>query len=262
MKRWTIALIGILAMTGMAQAVIIDHFDYLGPTSSYTSTVPAHQPQLNRAAVGWSGLAPVAGAGLGTVPQDKQTYCMMTSAVTFNMGDTLDVWVEPGNYGGGGVAVKFNDGTTDGYYVVALGNQGDNHALIVKTFDGQSSGGSPIAYTTAGQIAGHSAMYQGAGSIADGEWYHMIVSINTVGTDVVLDATVNSGTPGDEALVASTQYVDVGWAGTTTLSNIGLAVSEWNNMGPDFDEFGFVPEPASLALLGLGGAAVLLRKRR
>ena len=266
MRQWTIVCVGILVMAGLSQAVVIDSFDALGTNLMYTTTTPAIGQMVNNVAggAGWSGLNPVAGNGLGVVlPEARQTYCMMRSGTTFNMGDSLDVWVEPGNFGGGGVAVEFDDGLGgSGYYVVALGNQGNNHALIVKTFDGFSNGGSPIAYTNAGQIAGHTAKYQGAAINPDGQWYHVIAAINTVGADVVVDVTVNSGTPGSETQVDGTQFVDLGMAATTTLSNIGLVVSEWSSMGPDFDELSFVPEPATLVLLGLGGAVALLRRRR
>ena len=60
-------------------------------------------------------------------------------------------------------------------------------------------------------------------------------------------------------------YVDTGTGATQGAGAFGMFTQNWGVSGEeigDVDNLDYIPEPASLAVLGIGGLLVLARKRR
>ncbi len=103
--------------------------------------------------------------------------------------------------------------------------------------------------------------------INDGAWRHIAITHDAVNDQMslyvngVLEGTASTATLNGEILSGKDDFLRVGsWNVATSRQLVGL-VDQVRISNTVLSPDGFVPEPASIMLLGLGGLAVLRRRR-
>ena len=190
------------------------------------------------------------------------------------MGNSAGLWVSVPYYSfaGGGLILKtFTDGAgASGAYVVSLSYKGvdsDDHdlELYIMTHDMVAGVGSAHSYAgTIGQLPDHATAYKtiAAATYEASAWYHIEATITAQGATNVIDVTLTTGSVGNETFVGTYQYIDDGPEAVNSRDTGDLGVFTWPWItGVDVDNLSYVPEPATLGLFGLGGLAMLRRKR-
>ena len=272
MKRLLIMSLVVLAASAYAGAAVID--DYEGGTgwaSNYTVSSSSGTPTIISSTTGGAaGEAPFAGSELGVPSGGSQlkNNFMWNGPEQTSSGDSLGlmVYTDSGGYGGLGIVVKMLGGTEA--YLATLTTYGGTVGMNVGTTDLMvSPGGTPIA--TWGEAANkwlgatqnHTA---NAGQTTVGTadvWYRLDVTYTEVAaTSNTVDFYVYDA-GGSE--VGHLTYVDTGSAGLSNqgTGDFGFSTQPWTKIN-DVDNLTYVPEPASMAVLGVGGLLMLIRRRR
>ena len=276
MRSTAITLAAFLAALsgGMARAGVIDTFDSVSnPTvvnSNYTGVGGGTLHNVSSGS-GYSGLAPVAGAGLGKAPEptagNRCELSVWNGSENVNMGDTIDVWVAPTPdfYTSGGAIVKtFTDGAAQsGAYVIGVAQFGATQARFVVGIAIAEQVAGPFYYPWEWPaLTGHTEVGR-TNFTPTSAWYHVTGTISAVGSTVQIAYALTTGTPGSETPVLSGTWTDSGANAATSQGQgkPGLWCQSWGTEGVDFDNLSYVPEPATLGLLVVGGLAMLKRRR-
>ena len=249
MKHITLIITSLFSLSGLLSAALYitpitngDFEDDLG------STVGVVAGNFNNTASGWFGENGTAkgdyiqwdGSGSGSVPDDANG----------------EVW--------GAVAIDENDSNNPGAYYQAIGTNEDNFKVLVSMTVGDRSN-----FFFQDIVL---SLYSGNVTGANGS------SLTTLGATLLDSATITNsvfalGDARDESIAPQTATISglelntgtTGLAGESLWLEISSSVpgsNVWQYQAFIDDVAVAVPEPSSIALLGLGGLALLARRRK
>lgn len=167
-------------------------------------------------------------------------------------------------------------------WMKSTGDSQNNYARLIQHNGGESSNAYGIGSYPQGAggeitvIGGGSTWYTGTGDVFDGEWHHIVVTYQQNGADlyehVYIDGVSKWGnTKADTSLSTTYDWLTLGSEGNQwymyngfvgLLDEVAIydSVLEIESIQAQYAA-GIIPEPATLALLGLG-AITLLRRRK
>ncbi len=263
---------------GVARAGVIDGFEGgAGWTSNYTIVdSTGSSGTIASASTGNNGQAPFAGNELGMLGDgsiQRLASYIWDGPEQVSSGDTVSVMAYmDGDYFFGGVTLivkKFN--STDAY-MVALWRWGirpsdplaDNlgFSVGVKDLTASIAGRAMKEWATNNYLGGptHTAALANTilGSPASG-WFKIEATYTEIGATNQIAVTIEDalGNP-----LGSATYTDSGSGAVAAqgAGDIGFGHQVWSNTA-DVDNFDYVPEPATLGLLGVGALALIRRRR-
>ena len=97
--------------------------------------------------------------------------------------------------------------------------------------------------------------------VVDGRTYRLVAELDFDANQLNLWV---DPTAGEEAAPDATRaYTATNWSSAVRLASGGTGSTTWDNLivASDWDDLGLVPEPSALALFGIGGLALLRRRR-
>ncbi len=277
MTRISISLLLVLAVAAHAGGTVVDGYEGGGGwVDNYTRIDSGAAGSIANVAVGDSGQAPFAGTGLGDVDVSGQntSFWLWDGPEQVDNGDTVSVMAyipnATGNhYGGTGLIVKQLT-STDAYLVSLWGYGGDmGFSVGTKDMSASTSGdpardwatiSDPVNYLIVTHTA--AAANQDFGSYTAG-WYRVEADYSESGGDNTITARIYDA--GGSQLGSTVVYVDSGSGATQGAGAFGMFTQNWGVSGEeigDVDNLVYVPEPASLAVLSVGGVLMLVRRRR
>jgi len=249
MKHITLIITSLFSLSGLLSAAL-----YITPITNgdfeadLGSTVGVVAGNFNNTASGWFGENGTAkgdyiqwdGSGSGSVPDDANG----------------EVW--------GAVAIDENDSNNPGAYYQAIGTNEDNFKVLVSMTVGDRSN-----FFFQDIVL---SLYSGNVTGANGS------SLTTLGATLLDSATITNsvftlGDARDSSIAAQTATISglelntgtTGLAGESLWLEISSSVpgsNVWQYQAFIDDVAVAVPEPSSIALLGLGGLALLARRRK
>lgn len=196
-----------------------------------------------------------AAAGPGIGPQDAWTYFVVLQPQTFTNGALND--------GNGSYFVDRNPQTAGGNPLASLKAVGGNYGVQIRYDDGSGLGGPtssvPIATNGAVQIVTWKRNYDGL--LGGSDQFELYVNDFLAGTspDSGANMTLDAPVLGRHGSIAGGGYT--GLQGDFLIYNRALTADEQTAVYEHLAAK-YVPEPAGLALLGVGALGLLSRRRR
>ena len=255
MKRLMIMSLAILFVTAAANAAVLD-FDTTGQASDFS--------WAGGAATVTAGDLPAGGVG-GGAGMELASGGQTDAAFTYGANTMADGYISAdilvvggGAYGPGtGLLLKTfaDDGSgDDGAYVAYIRAYGSTLRIMVGVQDDIR------AYEWGFDNVGHTGRIQDTSQSTPGAdaWYNLKGIVATSGSNLVVTVELRDA---GNTLLKTVTYTDSGSDAVTAAGGIGIT---GGHFGTDstFDNIDIVPEPASMAVLGIGGLLMLIRRRK
>jgi len=188
-------------------------------------------------------------------------------------GTTLTITWATGGGAHNDIAVFYFDTTAGGATdTTSLTDSGDPGRSAISGFDGTNTadltfGGGFGADSALSIQSGFAGFFNGLGASHNFVTSANLTGSGTGGDPYVMDLSLaNLGvTPGDSFNVVATYISGTAFRSDEALASAGLGAGNPGNASATFTGFDTVttvPEPSSAALLGLGGLALVLRRRK
>ncbi len=278
MKRILAISVAVALCASVAQAAVVDDFEATW-TDNYTRIDSASNGSLTSTTTGNAGQAPWAGLRLGDAdsPGQEASFWLWDGPAQVDNGDSVSVMAYiPGGsggsfYGATGLVVK-QLSSTNHAYIVNLWGYGNEAGFSVgcKDMDANTRG-TPAKNWSTGKYLGVSDNHNNATSNSSfgnvlttgGGWYRIEATYTESGTTNTVVAKVYNSS--NVQVGVTKTYTDSGSAASQGAGDFGFFGMEWGDAGykdGGVDDLSYVPEPASLALLGVGGVLALIRRRK
>ncbi len=161
----------------------------------------------------------------------------------------------------------FGDGNASGV------DRTNKHWVFFQIDDNDASNNERVRFFTGRNMTNNSGGsgcddYNEDTTLTVNNWIHLRLDVELVNSGTQVKATLkayDSQTVFDATTLKFERSCTYTAADSLTeTSEVGVHLYNWNDEGytSDFDNFSVIPEPATLALLGIGGLGVLLRRKR